>query len=62
MGKSELIKGNVGDLQLFYANMAVSDEKFTDLNSALDALRFGDAANKSEMVIWLAGLGADYKG
>jgi hypothetical protein len=42
--------------------MAVSDEKFTsvDIDIALEALRFGDAANKLEMVKWLAGLGVDY--
>jgi hypothetical protein len=59
-GKSDLIRGNVGDLQLFYANMAVSDEKFTTVDSALEALHFGDAANKLEMIEWLAGLGVDY--
>ena len=58
--KSDLLRGIIADIQLFYATMAFNDNYFSSLGAALQTLEFGDAANKVTMIAWLLSLGVDY--
>jgi hypothetical protein len=56
-GDSRLIRGNIAEIQLMYANLAVQDRKFDSVEAALQNMRMRQAENKLNVQKWLAEIG-----
>ncbi len=52
-----MIRGNIAEIQLMYANLAVQDRKFDSVAAALQKMKMRQAENKLDVQKWLADIG-----